>query len=308
MARQAWAWTDLQLERAENVQEVVKELKPYWALTLRQIYYQLVSKGHIENNKSAYNALSKLVKWMRINGRIPWDALEDRSRTLGRKRGYRNTKEFLEQELKTMFKGYSRCRVQTQPKYIEVWVEKDALSQIFHKVVYPFCIRSTAVRGYSSVTFLADYYVRATEAIMQGKKPVVLYFGDLDPSGVQMLEASIETLEDELDLYDVEFKRIGLNPAHIKKYDLPADPSAIKMSDPRYDAYVRRYGEVAVELDAVHPAELEKMIRDAIMEELNWDEYMNEWSIGNNDEKEMKALRDKVIKLLQDEVPELFVE
>lgn len=308
MARQAWSWTDLQLERAKQVQEVVEELRQYWALTLRQIYYQLVAKGYIENNKSSYNALSKLVKWMRIDGRIPWDALEDRSRTLGRKRGWSNTKEFLEHELKTMFKGYTRCRVQTQPKYIEVWVEKDALSQIFHKVVYPYCIRSTAVRGYSSVTFLADYYVRATEAIMQGKKPVVLYFGDLDPSGVQMLEASIETLEDELDLYDVEFKRIGLNPEHIKKYDLPADPSAIKISDPRYDAYVRRYGEVAVELDAVHPADLKKMIKNAVENELDMEAYWHEDYLNIEDSGDIDDLRYKVINLLENEFPELFVE
>ena len=42
--RRKWSWTELQLERAENVRTVTKELRSYWPLTLRQIYYQLVVK------------------------------------------------------------------------------------------------------------------------------------------------------------------------------------------------------------------------------------------------------------------------
>ena len=108
---------------------------------------------------------------------------------------------------------------------------------------------------------------------MNGKTPIVLYFGDLDPSGVQMLEATIETLEDELDLYGVEFKRIGLNPEHITQYSLPSDPTAAKRTDPRYRKYVKRYGNIAVELDAVHPKDLKNMIRRAIEAEIDMDDF-----------------------------------
>ncbi len=140
--------------------------------------------------------LSKLIKWMRIDEKLSWNALEDRSRTITNKRGFTDLAHFVNQETFNFLYGYTRCLIQNQDKHIEIWTEKDALLRIFTDVVYPYCIRAVVCRGYSSVTFIADFYTRAEKAIMQRKQPVVLYFGDLDPSGVQMLEATIETLED----------------------------------------------------------------------------------------------------------------
>jgi len=302
MARQKWSWTPLQEERAETVTAVVDGLHPYWPLTLRQVYYQLVSSGEIKNNKSQYNMLSKLMKWMRIDDRLPWDALEDRTRTVTAKRGYSSLESFVYGELNGFMYGYSRCLVQGQDKYIEVWTEKDALLRIFHEVVYPYCIRAVVCRGYSSVTFIADYYNRAIKAIGKGQLPVVLYFGDLDPSGVQMLEATIETLEDELDLYGVEFRRIGLNPVHISLYDLPSDPNAAKTSDPRYKKYVEEYGTVAVELDAVHPAQLQKMIRSAVEAELDMDLFEDQQDQEDTDHERLDSLRNTIMDVVHEQI------
>jgi len=68
--RRKWSWTSLQNRRADAVLKVVNELEDYLPLTLRQIYYRLVAAGKIENNRSQYNMLSKLAKWMRIEGRL----------------------------------------------------------------------------------------------------------------------------------------------------------------------------------------------------------------------------------------------
>jgi len=306
MARRKWSWTELQLERAENVKTVTKELRQYWPLTLRQIYYQLVSKGHIKNTRSQYNMLSKLIKWMRIDEKLPWNALEDRSRTLTNKRGFDNLAEFINQETFNFLHGYTRCLIQNQNKHIEVWTEKDALLRIFKEVVYPYCIRAVVCRGYSSVTFIAGFYKRADKAIMQGKQPVVLYFGDLDPSGVQMLEATVETLEDELDLYGVEFKRIGLNPEHVTQYNLPVDPTAAKVTDPRYQKYVQEYGNIAVELDALHPAILKDMIRQSISAEIDMDLFVEQREQEGEDEYKLDEIRDKVYSAINSALPGMF--
>ena len=306
MTRRRWSWTELQLERAENVRTVTKELRAYWPLTLRQIYYQLVTKGQIKNTRSQYNMLSKLIKWMRIDEKLPWNALEDRSRTLTNKRGFDNLAEFINQETFDFLRGYTRCLIQNQDKHIEVWTEKDALLRIFKEVVYPYCIRAVVCRGYSSVTFIADFYTRAEKAIMQGKTPVILYFGDLDPSGVQMLEATIETLEDELDLYGVEFKRIGLNPEHIDKYNLPADPTAAKSTDPRYKKYVEKYGTVAVELDALHPATLKKIIKQSIEAEIDMDLFVEQQEQEGEDDDRLDEIRDKVCAAINGALPGMF--
>ena len=306
MARRKWVWTPLQEDRAEKVKAVVTELRQYWPLTLRQIYYQLVSRGDIRNNRSQYNMLSKLVKWMRIDSMLPWRALEDRSRTVTSKRGYETVEDFIRSQMDGFLRGYTRCLIQGQDKHIEVWTEKDALFRIFSEVVWPYCIRAVVCRGYSSVTFIADFFARAEKAIMKGQKPVVLYFGDLDPSGVQMLEATIETLENELGLWGVEFKRIALNPEHINAYQLPFDPTAAKVTDPRYKKYVKRYGTIAVELDALHPAQLQNMIQEAIEAEVDMSLFHMQCQIEDQDRERLQELRDHMQESFDELLDDMF--
>jgi len=306
MARRKWSWTSLQEERAAQVLQVVEDLKSYWPLTLRQIYYQLVAKGQIENTRSRYNMLSKLVKWMRIDERLPWRVLEDRSRTITGKRGYEDIEDFIESEKYYFLDGYARCLVQGQDKYVEVWTEKDALLGIFREVVLPYCMRAVVCRGYQSITFIADFYKRAEQAIMKGQEPVVLYFGDLDPSGVQMLEATIETLQDELDLWGVNFKRIALHPEHIAAYNLPNDPTAIKTSDPRYRKYYEKYGDIAVELDALHPADLKDLTRKAIEAEIDMDQFNDQETQEAEDIEEVEVFRERVINAIDEIQEQMF--
>jgi hypothetical protein len=185
--RQKWSWTSKRLEQADQVKEVTDELREYWPLTLRQIYYRLVAAGIRANTRSQYNDLSKLIKHMRLDSYLSWRVLEDRARRVSDKRGWEDHEEFLESEIDIFLEGYERCYVQDQERYVEVWVEKDALSRIFEDVAYPYCIRAVTCRGYQSVTFLADYRDRAREAIRRGQTPNILYFGDLDPSGINRL-------------------------------------------------------------------------------------------------------------------------
>ena len=301
MARRKWSWTPLQKDRAEKVLAVADEMRNYWPLTLRQIYYQLIAKGFIENNRSQYTMLSTLVKWMRIDEMLPWEALEDRTRKITDKRGFTNVDSFVNQELDYFLEGYTRCLIQGQSSHIEVWAEKEALLRIFEKTVNPYCIRVVICKGYDSVTFIEQFYRRAETAIMKGQQPIVLYFGDLDPSGVQMFEATIETLENEMGLWGVEYKRVALNPEHIKQYNLISNPNAAKTSDPRYHNYVGRFGNIAVELDALHPEELQKMIRNSIEAEVDMDLFENQKEQEENDIEFVDNLRAKVMDAIEGE-------
>ncbi len=304
--RRKWSWTPLQKERSDRVMKVVSDLKPYWPLTLRQIYYQLVVQGHIKNNKSQYVMLSKLVKWMRIDDILPWKVLVDDTRRVTEKRGFESLEEFIDEQSYYFLRGYTRCLVQGQDKYVEVWCEKNALMRIFEDVVYPYCMRAVVCRGYQSITFTADFYNRALEAIGKGQTPVILYFGDLDPSGVQMFEATIETLIEEMGLWGVEYKRIDLTPEQINQYQLPRDPYAAKKSDPRYKRYAKKYGDLAVELDAVPPAVLETMIETAIRAELDLKDFAGQESQEVIDRERLKRFRADVSGLIQEKIEEMF--
>ncbi|UCF02936.1 MAG: hypothetical protein JSV14_04595 [Deltaproteobacteria bacterium] len=283
MARREWQWTETQEFRAEQVKEIAEDLRAYWPLTLRQIHYQLVARliawspngteRIYRNTRSEYNMLSKLLKWMRIDGMIPWRVMVDDHRSREEMLKYETVNEFIDDELAHFLTGYRRCLIQDQPKYIEVWVEKGALRRICKDVAWEYCLPVVSCTGYQSVTYLENFAYKAHRAISKGKDPVVLYVGDLDPSGVQMFEANIETLEDEMDVVGAEFHRIALNPDQVAAYNLPSDPDAGKTTDPRYWGYVQRYGETFVELDALHPSDLQKILRTAIESHLDMEVF-----------------------------------
>lgn len=292
--RRGITWTPKRRKQAEQIVAVVNSLSSYWPLTLRQIYYRLVAAGIIANTRSKYNDLSKLIKQMRLDGMLPWEVMEDRVRRLSTKRGEEDAETFIKKELGWFLNGYSRCLVQGQENYVEVWVEKDALSRIFEDVAYPYCVRCVTCRGYQSMTFLKAYADRALAAMAKDQTPVVLYFGDLDPSGVQMFEAAQQSLEDELDVIGVDFIRVGLNPEQVAAHKLPNNPDALKWSDVRAKGYVKRFGEIAVELDALHPATLEDMAREAIENQCDMALFEEQREIEAEERKRIAAIKEKI--------------
>lgn len=157
MSRRIFKWTELQVDKLNRVKEILEDLQDYKPLTLRQVYYQLVGKGFIENNRSQYGMLSGLLKWARLEGRVSWDDIEDRVRALHDLTGYDRPETFIEDELAVFLSGYRRDLLQTQEKFIEVWIEKDALSSIFTRVARGYTVPVVVCRGFSSVSFLNDF-------------------------------------------------------------------------------------------------------------------------------------------------------
>ena len=292
--RRGITWTPKRQKQADRILSVVNGLADYWPLTLRQIYYRLVAADIIANTRSKYNDLSKVIKQMRLDALLPWETMEDRVRRVSTKRGDEDADTFVKRELRWFLSGYSRCLVQGQENYVEVWVEKDALSRILEDVAVPYCIRVVTCRGYQSMTFLKAYADRAEAAMDRKQTPVVLYFGDLDPSGVQMFEAAQQTLEAELDVIGVDFIRVGLNPDHVAAHKLPNNPDALKWTDVRAKGYVKRFGEVAVELDALHPAVLEAMAKEAIEGQFDMDLFEEQREVEAVERGRLAAIKARV--------------
>lgn len=294
--RRIWKWTDKQFDKLNKVQKVLSELEAYIPLTLRQVYYQLVSKGFIDNNKSQYGMLSNLLKWGRINGYIGWETIEDRTRTFHDLTGWESYQSFTNASLEHFLSRYSRDLLQTQDRYLEVWVEKDALSTIFTKVARKYTVPVVVCRGFSSVSFLNDFKKRLD--VRQDKLPLVLYFGDFDPSGVEMLNAMKTTLNDELEVNRIEFKRIALLQEDIHEHKLPHNPDALKLTDTRARKHITAYGEVAVELDALRPDVLESKIKNAIEDEIDIDAFNAEVEEQNDEIDKLNTIKERVTDFL----------
>jgi hypothetical protein len=295
--RRIFTWTELQLDKLNKVQDILKELEDYKPLTLRQIYYQLVGKGYIENKVSQYGMLSGLLKHARIDGLISWEDIEDRVRTYHNLTGWYSSENFIKASLKQFLKDYQRNLLQSQDVYIEIWIEKDALSSIFTRVASPYTVPVVVCKGFSSVSFLNDYKERLS--YKENKNPVLLYFGDFDPSGVEMLKAMETTLKDELLVEGIEFKRVALLKEDIATYRLPHSPEALKKTDTRASKHIAEYGELAVELDALSPPVLSQKIREAIEGELDMELFKEETDTNLEELDKLNTIKSKVTKMIK---------
>lgn len=259
------------------INEILARYDPGTKLTLRQIYYQLVARHIIVNNEKAYKSLSRILVQAREQGLVDDRRIEDRNReTIGGDYRKENPDNFFSNHLESFrncWKYYSRPMWQDQPRYVEVFLEKDALSRLVSDVANQYGVKTCVCKGYSSYTFLNDAATRICKTCYPGTatkfenflNPIILYLGDLDPSGVDMTR----DLGARLERYGVPggseiIHRIALTPEQVKKYDLPPEPA--KGSDSRARKFIEEYGEGTVELDALDPEVLQGIVKDSIVE------------------------------------------
>jgi hypothetical protein len=271
--------------------QVIDDLEKYHPLTVRQIYYQLVAKEVIENQLREYRNVSRLLTRMREEHLVSWSVITDRSRRMIEKRGISNMEEHIRKNMTYLFEGYNRCLVQSQENYVEVWTEKDALASIFEDVVWKYCCRIVVCRGQISATFLNEYAQRAEAAMIRGQEPVILYFGDLDPTGMRIPDTIQKKLDERHDL-EVNVRRVALWPQDVMEYNLPYNPEATKKTDPNYNWYTRLgYGDYSVELDALHPEDLTNIIDDSIREYLDIDDMLSQQDTEARERHTLKKLK-----------------
>jgi hypothetical protein len=152
-------------------------------LTLRQLYYQLVTKNVIENKVSEYSKLSQHLKEGRMSGIIDWSAIEDRLRVPKKVVSWEGPKEILS----AVANQFRLNHQKGQKNYIEVWVEKDALSGVLSRVTSKYHVPILVNRGYSSASAMHESFLRFKDEISAGRKVTILYLGDFDPSGKDMV-------------------------------------------------------------------------------------------------------------------------
>lgn len=272
------------------VPEVNALFKQYQTkMTLRQIYYRLVAKLLIPNTLNQYKALSRILVKAREKGDVDYRMIEDRARTTigGRDLGWDDEDEFLEdmkKYIKTLWEQFSMSVWEPQDNYVEVWVEKEALSALLSQVCSEFaetvlmtCIgndvsprlRTCPSRGYSSYTYIMDAVNRLFNYV--DKKIIILYLGDFDPSGLDITRDLNERLQRYgIKAIDVTVERLALNIDQIRKYQLPPMPA--KRSDPRLASFIADTGGTdAVELDALEPPILQEIVRKGIQAKIDED-------------------------------------
>jgi len=240
------------------------------AITLRQLYYRLVSRLLIPNTVNSYKRLSRIMVKAREDGDVPVNCLEDRSRrVLGKGDvGYGSAEEYLKSRLETLqdsWRGFTMPMWEDQPRNVLISLEKDALSRLVSRIANAYSVRTFPTRGYPSFSYVQEMS-RGITAKQGGKQTVVLYFGDFDPSGVDIERDLTERLE-KYGARDFEVRRVALTMDQIKQYSLP--PMPVKRSDARADSFLAEHGDRAVELDALDPNVFQSVVEGSIKSQIN---------------------------------------
>lgn len=227
-------------------------------ITVRQVYYQCVSKNLIPNNANQYNKIVDLVADGRLHGLIDWDAIEDRTRYKRANAHWDSPEEIIESAIES----YKIDTRKTQPVYLECWIEKDSLVSILEATCRSLDVPCFSCRGNPSITAIHEASSRFAEQEQQDKKCIILYAGDHDPSGLNIPQVIQERFNDFC--VDVELRRIGITLEQIRELNLPPFPA--KTTDGNYKKYVMTTGlKDSWELDALPPEKLSALFRDNIM-------------------------------------------
>lgn len=238
--------------RRHRLLGIIYTMKP---MTVRQVFYQATVRGIAEKSETGYTKVQTDLVQMRRAGVLPYDWLADNTRWQRKPISYAG----IECALEETARFYRKDLWADADAYVEIWLEKDALSGVIYPLTAKYDVPLMVARGHASLSFLHT----AADYINKLDVPAFIYhLGDFDPSGVNAAEKIEETLKKLAPDAEIHFERIGVTSVQIESWDLPARPT--KATDTRS----KSFGDISVELDAIEPNQLRALVQEAIEQHL----------------------------------------
>lgn len=232
-------------------------------VTLRQLYYRLVAAEMLPNTQQAYGSLSEHSAQARRDAWFP--SLVDNVRGIDRP----NLWESAADASAWVLDQYMEDRAAHQPINIYVGVEKNGLKELLFQWFAPFGLPVFACGGYASQSSADEVAADTKEGHRKGKPNVLIYAGDFDADGEDILRDFAE----RAGVFE-EVVRVALTPDQIEALRLPPQPG--KHSSSRAKAFAAKYHDlfravygydlVQIELDAIPPDTLREIYMDGIRE------------------------------------------
>jgi hypothetical protein len=246
---QAINWPELLTEAATIVESYDT------SVTLRQLFYRLVSIAVLPNTTNAYKSLSRYTARARREGSFP--ALMDRTREIHRYQSFSGPDD----ARAWLARIYRRDRTEGQPFSLYLGVEKSGIVEQLQEWFGDLGIPVLALAGYGSQSYVD---IVAADVLASERPAVLLYAGDHDPSGEDIDRDFVA----RTGCWD-DVRRVALSAEQVDVYGLPPQPG--KPADSRAAQFVARHGAlVQVELDALPPETLRQLYSDAIAD--YWDD------------------------------------
>lgn len=226
----------------------------YDVMTVRQVFYALVSRGIVPKEETrGYRPVQRQVLDLRKAGLLPWQFISDSTRWMRKP----ETWDTVEDAMSMLARTYRRDLWRSQHLRIEVWLEKDALASVISPVTSGWDVALMVSRGISSATFLHSSVEQANEAGKHGIGTQLFTLFDFDAGGARACRA----ISDYFGTYCTAawgLKSLAVSAEQIDEWDLPTRPA--KSSDPE----AHKWGERAVELDAIPPDQLAEIVDSEI--------------------------------------------
>jgi hypothetical protein len=282
-------------------------------LTLRAMFYALVSLRIIPNLQPQYQYLSQFTARARENGELPIDCFADQSRRIIQ--DFDDTYETIEHyidrginHLENAGRKYTKSipRWHGQPHYVEVWIEKDALTGTFNSLLGDRQVRIVPNRGFSSVSFNYENIERLKTYQGEGKQIHIRYFGDLDPSG-ESIDGIISNKLSQYGIFGVDFQRVAVTEEQMNRLNLPhnPDPETFRKlkKDTRAKSFMSRHnGELfQIEVDALQayaPEEFKILVQKSVDKYFDQDIYNQVLSDPIHSEEGINRLVKKQVRSL----------
>lgn len=248
--------------------QILETARHYTRLTVRQLYYILISKyGHTPSRKF-YKILDYyLTKMRRLNP-----------------------------DLHAKFTDPTRHFIPAPMPFpkLELWCEKNSIHNFLGNLAAKYRLSIQVLRGFGSLSCYRTALLRAAKKGVEK----ILYLGDFDPSGLLIDQVAAREMK-------IEVKRIALTMEQIQRYRPPSIP--VNRRDSRAKDYIAKYGNQSWEIEALRPRTFLKIVEDEVRKHVP-PEYLAEAEARERAAKVAKPLTERLRKMIEREVFRLLEE
>ena len=254
--------------------DIVADQQP---MTLRQVYYQATVRGLVPKTESGYRRIGYQILHMRRDHELPYSWISDNTRWMRKPDSYSSLGDMLDVVTYT----YRRALWDSQPCYVEIWCEKDALAGVIYEETRPWDVPLMVSRGFSSDTYLYE----AAEHIKEVDKPAFVYLvSDFDGAGLDLARAVERGLRRFAPHADLTFERVAVVPDQVEDWDaVSRDPKPKDRGRPEFAGG-------CVELDALPPLQLRGIVRTVIEAHIDEDELTRHKTIERAERESLREI------------------
>ena len=255
----------------DDIAEIKRAIKEVLAAdhpqTVRQVFYQLVTKGVIEKSEKAYQkTVIRLLTDMRLSGAVPFEWIVDLSRITHETQTFDSVADAVADTARF----YRRSALRESEVYIEIWVEKEALAGLIYDAAADYDVPVIVSKGMPSLTQLFGSFKNIYRASDAGKFCYIYQFGDHDPTGAlipEVIRSRMDWFCQKADCTMPDVKRYALTEEQIEQYDLPSRPTKRDGN-----THATKFTGDSVELDAMPSHVLRELVVDCIEQHISSDE------------------------------------